>query len=190
MTQDPQEAQVDSMPLSALANVDIDHCGSVGFLAQQIGELTRQPLEPQPLPAPADIATEHLASTGEGSMADKLQEIGLPSTIVCPECKGVLWELFDKKPTRFRCHTGHSYTLKSLVQEQVITAEAAAWNSVRALQDLEQVMRKLSVDSQIKGDLVTAHKAALEAAHACEQAKRIERLIESGVSGSGNATLP
>jgi two-component system, chemotaxis family, protein-glutamate methylesterase/glutaminase len=106
------------------------------------------------------------------------------------ECKGVLWELFDKKPTRFLCHTGHSYTLKSLVHEQLITVEAAAWNSVRALQDLEQVMRKLSVDSQIKGDLATARKAAMEAAQACEQARRIERLIESGASGSGNATLP
>jgi two-component system chemotaxis response regulator CheB len=53
----------------------------------------------------------------------------------------VLWELHDKAPVRFRCHTGHAYTLKSLAHEQVATAEAALWAAVRALQDLEQVMR-------------------------------------------------
>ena len=121
-------------------------------------------------------------------MAEKLQDIGSPSTIVCPECKGVLWELHDQKPVRFRCHTGHGYTLKSLVHEQVITTEAAIWNSVRALQDLEQAMRKLSTDSQAKGDAAAAHRAAMEAEKAREQAGRIEQLIESGM-GSGDAPL-
>jgi two-component system chemotaxis response regulator CheB len=188
MAQDPQEAQADSMPLSALANVDVDHCASVGILARRLGELTRHPAEPQPQPAPADTVIEHLASTGEGSMADKLQDIGSPSTIVCPECKGVLWELHDKKPMRFRCHTGHGYTLKSLVHEQGITAEAAVWSSVRALQDLEQVMRKLSADSQAKGDPVTARAAAIEADKASEQARSIERLIEGGESAPDEAS--
>jgi two-component system, chemotaxis family, protein-glutamate methylesterase/glutaminase len=188
MAQDPQEAEADSMPLSALANVEIDHCAGVGVLAHQLGRLARQAITPQATPAPADLLTEHLTSTGEGSMAEKLQDIGSPSTIVCPECKGVLWELHDQKPVRFRCHTGHGYTLKSLVHEQVITTEAAIWNSVRALQDLEQAMRKLSTDSQAKGDAAAAHRAAMEAEKAREQAGRIEQLIESGM-GSGDAPL-
>jgi two-component system chemotaxis response regulator CheB len=187
MAQDPREAQVDSMPSSALANVEVDHCGGTDFLALQLSDLAGQSIEQGSLSPPAEIVTEHLSSIGEGSMADQLHKIGAPSTIVCPECKGVLWEIHDKHPVRFRCHTGHGYTLKSLAHQQVITSEAAIWSSVRALQDLERVMRKLSADSHSKGDHTTARAAAVEADKAAEQAKRIERLIEAENGGSEKA---
>ncbi len=180
MAQDPSDAEAKSMPLSALRNVEIDHCASVELLARQLGALAGRPVGQDASPAPAELLIEHRTSTGEGSMAEQLKKIGKPSAMVCPECKGVLWELDDKAPPRFRCHTGHAYTLKNLAHEQTSTTEAALWNSVRALQDLEQVMRKLSSDSRRSGDEALAKAADAEANRAMDQARRIERLVEEG----------
>jgi len=178
MVQDPAEAQADSMPLSALQNVEVDHCLGVDSLARKLADLAGKPVEHGTSQPPGDLIREHLSSTGEGNMTERLQDIAAASPIVCPECKGVLWELHDKAPVRFRCHTGHAYTLKSLAHEQVATAEAALWAAVRALQDLEQVMRKLAALNLSKGELALAHAAEKDADKAGEQARSVERLVE------------
>jgi two-component system chemotaxis response regulator CheB len=178
MVQDPAEAQADSMPLSALQNVEVDHCLGVDSLAGKLADLAGKPVEHGTSQPPEELVREHLSSTGEGNMTERLQDIAAASPIVCPECKGVLWELHDKAPVRFRCHTGHAYTLKSLAHEQVATAEAALWAAVRALQDLEQVMRKLAAVHLSKGETALARTAGREADKAAEQARRVEQLVE------------
>jgi two-component system chemotaxis response regulator CheB len=178
MVQDPAEAQADSMPRSALQNVAVDYCLGMGRLASKLADLAGKPVEQGISRRPEELLKEHLSSTGEGNMTEKLQDIAEASTVVCPECKGVLWELHDKAPVRFRCHTGHAYTLKSLAHEQVATAEAALWGAVRALQDLEEVMRKLVAVNLSKGETALARAAGKEADKAAEQARKVERLIE------------
>ncbi|WP_431096417.1 chemotaxis protein CheB [Polaromonas aquatica] len=183
MVQDPAEAQADSMPLSALQNVAVDHCLGVDQLARKLADMAGEPVEQGISRRPEELVKEHLSSTGEGNMTEKLQDIAEASTIVCPECKGVLWELHDKAPVRFRCHTGHAYTLRSLAHEQVATAEAALWGAVRALQDLEEVMRKLAAVNLSKGDSTLARTAGRAADKAGQQARTVEQLIE-GESGA------
>ena len=42
--------------------------------------------------------------------------------MICPGCNGPLWQL-KEGPRRFRCHTGHSYTPNSLIDEHRELAE-------------------------------------------------------------------
>ena len=44
-----------------------------------------------------------------------LERIGEPSSFACPECHGVLLQLKEGTRTRFRCHTGHAYSVNSLL---------------------------------------------------------------------------
>lgn len=45
---------------------------------------------------------------------EHLAEIAAPSPFVCPDCHGGLWEIADAQPRRFRCHTGHAFTIRTL----------------------------------------------------------------------------
>ena len=73
---------------------------------------------------------------------ENLSRVGRPSTLTCPECGGALWELKDTKPLRYRCHTGHAFSARTLESAQTGTAEHALWSSVRALQEREILLRR------------------------------------------------
>jgi two-component system chemotaxis response regulator CheB len=40
------------------------------------------------------------------------------SPITCPECHGSLQEIVNGKLVRYRCHTGHAFTLETLSARQ------------------------------------------------------------------------
>jgi two-component system chemotaxis response regulator CheB len=179
MAQDPAEAEFPDMPASALANVAIDFCAGAQALAGKLAELAGSTAGGGPN-APVELATEHLASIGEGNMADYLKEIGHPSTLVCPECGGALWEIGSSRPMRFRCHTGHAYTLGSLANSQELTAEETVWRAVRALQDSEILMQRTAADHARAGRGHDAEAAQARAQRYARMALRIEKLLEEG----------
>ena len=37
------------------------------------------------------------------------------SSITCPECHGSMQEIVERELMRYRCHTGHAFTLEALV---------------------------------------------------------------------------
>ena len=75
---------------------------------------------------------------------EDLRTIAAPSAFTCPDCGGTLFELNDKRPVRFLCHTGHAYSLRSLASMQEEVTETALWASVRALQEKEAVLRRMA----------------------------------------------
>jgi two-component system chemotaxis response regulator CheB len=178
MAQDPADAEFPDMPASALANVAIDFCSDAQGLANRIVELAGSPASAIPGGAPTELAIEHLASTGEGNMAEYLEKIGNPSSFVCPECGGSLWEIGNARPTRFRCHTGHAYTLGSLSSSQEVTAEEKVWSAVRALQDSESLMRRMAQEHTRAGKNHEAGEAQAHARRYARMALEIERLVD------------
>ena len=40
---------------------------------------------------------------------------GRVSSITCPECHGSMQEIVGRELMRYRCHTGHAFTLEALV---------------------------------------------------------------------------
>jgi two-component system chemotaxis response regulator CheB len=62
---------------------------------------------------------------------EHLTAIANPSTFVCTDCSGTLWQLGKSRRVRFRCHTGHAYTLKTLQYALKETADEALWSGVR-----------------------------------------------------------
>jgi two-component system chemotaxis response regulator CheB len=103
---------------------------------------------------------------------ENLKQIATPSTFSCPDCGGVLFELDDKRPVRYRCHTGHAFSLRSLAATQEQVTDSALWTSLRALQEKEAILRRLAevqrpadpasaADCEDEADQLAAVSAAL-----------------------------
>jgi two-component system chemotaxis response regulator CheB len=115
VVQDPADAQAPSMPRCALACVEADHVVLLAALGPLLHKLASRSAVAAGLPPPpATLQQEHAASKKENAIK-KLQAIGSSSLFTCPDCGDVLFELDDKRPVRFRCHTGHAFSLRSLV---------------------------------------------------------------------------
>lgn len=142
VVQDPAEALESSMPSSALANVEVDFVATLREMPDLLAALA-QPTDAAFVEPPAALRVEHAVSLGEQKL-EHLRTIGTPSAFTCPDCGGALFELDDKRPVRFLCHTGHSYSLRSLALAHDEATETAIWAGVRALQEKEAILRRLA----------------------------------------------
>jgi two-component system, chemotaxis family, protein-glutamate methylesterase/glutaminase len=144
VVQDPADAEQPDMPASALAHIEVDACVPAARLAATLVALTRSPGSAPKVAHDPEIAIDQAISIGAGDPMEQLNAIGHPSRFACPECSGVLWELDDTQPRRYRCHTGHGYTLRSLVATQGEATDEALWGAMRALQEREALLNALA----------------------------------------------
>ena len=143
VVQDPETAFSRSMPDHALLYVDVDRCVRLESLASVLLSLVQQPCPP-PVEITTMLRDEHAPQTGTVNSIESLQAIGTPSSLACPECGGGLWEINQHNPSRYRCHTGHAYTVHSLEYAMKEKVEASLWSAVRALQERAALLRRLS----------------------------------------------
>ena len=55
----------------------------------------------------------------------------------------MLFELNDKRTVRYRCHTGHAFSLCTLIYLQEEASDASLWTTPWVLQEKEAVLRRL-----------------------------------------------
>jgi two-component system chemotaxis response regulator CheB len=142
IVQDPAEAQSPAMLESALEYVDVDHVGSPERIARLLLELGGSAVpdaQAQATDDPELLPHEH---PQEDLGMDVAKETGRPSTFVCPDCGGVLWEVDDGKLVRFRCHTGHAYGPQSLAEGNIDTIEVALWTALRSLKERSELLAR------------------------------------------------
>ena len=117
VVQDPKDAAYSAMPLSALDNANVDHCVTLAEMGPLLAKLVSQ-RHGKSKAVPKDIRTE--AVIAERVLSDVSQVNGLGDQVPynCPGCGGVLWEMDTPGEKRYRCHTGHSYTGRTLLASQ------------------------------------------------------------------------
>jgi len=164
VVQDP----ADAVEASMLASVEVDHCLPLA------GIVGHEPATPAG-PVSAGVAREQAIFEGRQVM-ENLDTVGRQSPLTCPECGGSLWELKDERPLRYRCHTGHAYSARSLEFAQTETAEHSLWSSVRALKEREMLLRRLADVAQATGDSAQAEAGRLQADRVRAQAEQLARL--------------
>ncbi|MCC7645446.1 MULTISPECIES: chemotaxis protein CheB [unclassified Janthinobacterium] len=181
LVQEPQDAVAPSMPQSAIDHAGVDWrlpCAEIGPALLALASAAPAPAgAAQSLPpVPQWVAVENRFARGVGNM-EQLEKIATPSTFTCPECQGTLWELHGRKPQRFRCHTGHSFTAQTLGELQHEKAEDAIWAAVRALQEKEKLYLNLAAKAQAWLYPGTASEYAAKARQAGEQAEMLKRAL-------------
>ncbi|MDQ6882159.1 MAG: chemotaxis protein CheB, partial [Pseudomonadota bacterium] len=176
IVQDPDSAFQPSMPASALANVAVDHCLPLGAIA---AVLARQVAHSGSIAhfVPERLLREKAVFEGVDPI-ENLAAVARPSTLMCPDCGGSLWELNEERPLRYRCHTGHAFTARTLESLQSQVTEHAMWSSVRSLKERELLLRRLAAVSRATGDEHQAHAGEAEAERLASQIKTMIQLIE------------
>lgn len=151
IVQDPSEAEYPDMPLSVLRNVAVDYCTTLQRIAFIIQEKARNGINP-PAPVPARLAKE--AEIAERVALGIELAAGLgdkQSPYSCPECGGATWEINNGTVTRYRCHTGHTFSADSLLDGKRAELESTFWVVLRILEERRSLLQKMAVEEEGKG---------------------------------------
>ncbi|HEY9014738.1 MAG TPA: hypothetical protein VIM84_06720, partial [Gemmatimonadales bacterium] len=119
----------------------------------------------------------------EVEVADRHTQPGIPSTMSCPECHGVLWEVKDGELVNFRCRVGHAYSAEALLVHQSENLEAALWTALRALEEHSALSRRLAVRANNKGHAHSASAFTEQAMDAEHHASVIRNVLHTGIPG-------
>jgi two-component system chemotaxis response regulator CheB len=179
IVQDPEDAMYPSMPLSAISTVNVDHVVPVSRIARLLIEVTAGPAREFVAEVSENMATEVKIAQRENPMAAGVGRLGEPSVFACPECHGVLLQLKEGGHIRFRCHTGHAYSAQSLlgqIQEQV---ETHLWNTIRAMQEADVLMRAMAQHVQVKHPSADASALAERAEEMHRRADTLRKMVGS-----------
>ncbi len=122
VVQDPRDAFAPEMPASAMAHAAVDHVVPLVAMGPLLERLAHEAPTAQ-----ADVSPAIRALEGD--------EVGAPSSIVCPLCQGSLSETDVEGFSFYRCRVGHSFSLETLRTEQSEEIERALWGAVRALEE-------------------------------------------------------
>jgi two-component system, chemotaxis family, protein-glutamate methylesterase/glutaminase len=156
IVQDPAEAIFPDMPRSALAHVEVDHVAELSRIPALLEELTRHDAAPPRLDvefAPTLEMEVDIAKDGNARDAG-VEQFGAPSLFACPDCHGVLLKRDEGGRVRFRCHTGHAYSIESLVSGAAEGIEHALWTAIRTLEEAALLMEHAAqhLEERHRGD--------------------------------------
>jgi two-component system chemotaxis response regulator CheB len=143
VVQDPSDAAYAEMPQNALNNAPVDHCVPLSEMGSLLEKLTNEvPAKRKSIPP--EIQTE--AEIAERVLSDVAQVSGLGDQVPynCPNCGGVLWKVNMPKLLRYRCHTGHSFTAKSLLTSQNEKIEETLWVSLRMFEERKNLLNTMA----------------------------------------------
>ena len=145
VVQDPAEAEQRSMPASALANVQVDHCLPVSEIPPLLVTLTQQEVgEQSRAPMSNDLEMETKIALGADSADLDVRQLGEISEFTCPDCHGSLIQIANGKLQRFRCHTGHSFGSVSLLADLTDSVEQSVWTAIRAVEERIRLLKHLA----------------------------------------------
>lgn len=179
IVQDPEEAEEPSMPLSVMNHVDVDHRARLDAIPPLLAALVTQTATKAETMSTSDRAThEEQLFLGAGDALAHLRAIGGPSTFVCPDCRGALWQLSGTRPLRFRCHTGHAFTLETLRHAQSMATDEALWGAVRAVQE-EKMLLQAQIDAcRADGDDAQAARLAAQVRELGARVQSLRQLVK------------
>jgi two-component system chemotaxis response regulator CheB len=203
IVQEPSEATAQSMPLSALRHVPIDHRCKIAEMAVLLSELVEDEPPADPVgPAEALLQTENRIADGIFNVDDwwQLEQMSLPSGLNCPTCRSALYELKDRRVLRFRCRSGHAFSALSLISGQADARENLMSSIFGAMiEEITLTKRLLDhpdywAEPRIAGGLAgRAESLEREATQVCDWLHALTGLVEAepgGISAPPSTATP
>jgi len=177
--QDPREAINPAMPISVLAHMAVDHVAPAAEIGSLLTDLVDQPAsEEGAQPMPEDMRIETRIALEDNALQAGVLQLGAPSPYSCPECHGTLLQISNGGILRFRCHTGHAYSVNSLLAEVNESIEESLWSAVRAIEERMLLLRHVARHLDEAGENERSGQAGdlLEQARDLEQQAQFVRL--------------
>ena len=177
VVQDPADAPYADMPRNAMKVVEIDHCVPVSEMGGLLSSMVNEPIEDKKVDVPPDMDLEVNIALDYNAFEHGVMQLGELTSYTCPECHGALAQINEGKLVRFRCHTGHAYSLNTLLVEVTKAIDTALWDTLRAIEESELLMchiaRHLSENDQTDIAEIVLKKST----EASERAKAVKKLV-------------
>jgi len=178
VVQDPSDALHSSMPRAAMKAVAVDHCVPIIEMGALLAHLVDKAIPVEEMNSVSDKMDIEVGVAPE----DKGLEMGIIklgdfSPYTCPECHGVLMQLKEGNLIRFRCHTGHAYSLNTLLTEVTQSIEETLWDGIRTIEASEMLMIHTAKHLREMNE----HEAADLLLQKAEDAKRRANLVRQAV---------
>ena len=78
-----------------------------------------------------------------------------PTALTCPDCQGVLSEMRDERPLRYRCQTGHATTAE-IVDARADRVDAALRIALRVMEERVTLVNRMAEDARRTGRTTVA----------------------------------
>lgn len=145
VVQHPDDCFAPAMPLNAIKHVEVDHIIPLKGVVPLLVQLTETQAEEEGArPVSEEMDIEVKIAREDNALESGIMKWGEPSVYACPECHGVLLQLKEGGNLRFRCHTGHAYSVDSLLAEFSEKTEETLWSAIRAIEEGVLLMRDLA----------------------------------------------
>lgn len=137
IVQDPNDAEVPSMPENALREIEVDYVAPVSEIADLLVRLTQESITTSEVVMKENKQTEFEIKTAaeDSAFESGIMDFGSLTPFTCPDCHGVLFEFKDGKRSRFRCHTGHAFSSDSLLTTVTENIEDSLWSAIRGIEE-------------------------------------------------------
>ena len=186
VVQQPDDAACPSMPMSALEHVDVDHVVASADLPELLVRLVAEPRPPE-VEAPRDVRIEALIAAQELTTVADQKKLGKLSPLTCPECHGVMYEITEGNLIRYRCHTGHAFTLGSMRSAATEAWEKALYEAMRAQQEQVLLMQVMAESARKRGRAQWAATLERRELSYQEGVEIIRQMIAGGDDGGEEA---
>ena len=186
--QDPAEALFPGMPRKVLEAVPGARPLAVDKIADAVQREVGRGAGIRVVPAP------HGPAGQEDEIMDEITppapiEPGRPA-YSCPDCGGVLEELVDEGPLRFRCRVGHEFYADDLASAQWATLEDALWAAVRGMEENAELSSRLARMAEESGSERRAERHRDRGAELQAQSRVIREFLLRPGSASTDAEMP
>jgi two-component system, chemotaxis family, protein-glutamate methylesterase/glutaminase len=185
VVQSPESAEFRGMPDSALRHVKADHVVNLTDMPGVLVKLTQANVKSKGRKRGSE-GVEVEAAEGKTASTVTMDGIGSRSALICPTCKGALWEMDEGSLLRFRCHIGHGFTADDLLTDQGQEVEMALSHALRALEDRANLAKRLAARSRERQQL---HNQALYEAEMADARRHAEMVRKTLLSLRPNDAL-
>ena len=121
-------------------------------------------------PVSEALAMEMHITMQDNALGSGLLQVGQLTPYTCPTCHGALLQLKAGRFIRFRCHTGHAFSARSLLVDLQESIDDTLWNTLRGLdeslllmQHMARHLRQEAGDARYRADVDNDRTRAAEA---------------------------
>lgn len=189
VVEDPEHALFADMPRSALRYVKVDYVRPLEAIAPLLmeiaatevgaGEKSVMGQEKAKLELENDISAMDKEALQHGG------ELGVPTPFSCPDCGGVLTELYDGPLLRFRCQVGHAYSPESVEAGQSEAVERALWSAFRSLNERSTLAERLAREAKSRNDAMASRRFLTQIREIEDQKELVRDVLNKCTSRAG-----
>jgi two-component system, chemotaxis family, protein-glutamate methylesterase/glutaminase len=181
VVQDPNDADIPSMPENAIAQVEVDHVLPLSRIAPLLAQMTQQESNGKEVAMDQDIEKrtqlEIKIAAEDNALESGVMDLGELTAFTCPECSGVLTRMKDGGTPRFRCHTGHAFSADSLLSALTENIEDSLWSAIRGIDESIMLLNHLGDHFAERNNPALAAKFFHKAKVAGERNERIRSTV-------------